>query len=397
MVIKVIIYGLGSGRENIEKCLKSEHEIIGYTDSYSNIKIFAGKRFYLLHELKNVEFDYIILAVGNEKICMEIKDNLVSNLNINKVKIVEFWKLYYFTLTSNVIDYRICENNYNYDGVVMGISHAEAGIDTKYLDGRWVNLAISHQDLYGNKKVLKYVFSKYKDYFANLEYVIIDLFDYVYFNYDVSMANAALDYLAHVFNIEEIEHNFKQNKQCDELKKKANTSYLYAKEKVLSEMEQNYIYTLFNDIHEDRYMGELKIKYSFIRKDEDDYMKPDYMPAFSKKRFPQTIKENIDNFKEILDMLLSINSEMKIWAILIPRYYTIEEIHKNLYVDWKREFEKIIYELKKEYNFNYINYKEYTPISSNNNFYADVAHLNKAGAIAFTSMLNETLINGNAE
>lgn len=39
--MKIIIYGLGSGRAIIEKCLKSEHEIIGYTDSFSEINLFA--------------------------------------------------------------------------------------------------------------------------------------------------------------------------------------------------------------------------------------------------------------------------------------------------------------------------------------------------------------------
>ena len=112
------------------------------------------------------------------------------------------------------------------------------------------------------------------------------------------------------------------------------------------------------------------------------------MPEIAKKHFNDTIQENIIIFKNILKFLYNLNNKIKIYTLLIPRYYTIENIHKTLYSDWKEEFEGIIHSVQKEYEFDYVNYKHYLPISKNNNFYADV---NATGAIAFTSLLNERI------
>lgn len=396
--MKIIIYGLGTGRIYIEHCLKPSHEIVGYTDSYSQISYFAGKRFYPLDELENTVFDYIILAISNRKVCESVKRQLQSNFHIVSDRIVEFWRLYYVTLDSNLIDYRILKNDMDYNGCVLGLSHAEVGINTDFLDGNWCNLAISSQDLYGNKKVLEYAYSRYEKRFANLKYVIIDMFDYVYFNYDTSMASNAMNYLGNVINIHGIRHHFKQNKLYEEMQNNITKSYLFCDNKILKESDRKKLEVLFEDVHKDEYIFrnyQREKSVHIINKSDDNYLKPMYMPAIAKKHFPETIKENINIFKELLEFLYSINSEIKIYAILLPRYYTIERIHRVIYQEWKEEFENIIKEFKKIMNFEFINYKEYAPISENNNFYADVSHLNQIGAIAFTSLLNETLIRHN--
>lgn len=396
--MRIILYGLGTGRTYIEGCIKPSHEIVGYTDSYSHIEYFAGKRFYSLEQLKDVEFDYIVLTLGNRKTCNAIKQQLQAQFNIHSDKIVEFWKLYYATLNCNLIDYRVLKKNGDYDGLVLGLSHAEVGINTDYLDGNWCNLAISSQDLYGNKKVLEYAYQKYRDSFINLKYVIIDLFDWVYFNYDTSMASNALNYLGNVMNIDGISHHFKRNKLYEEKQRNIEKSYLLSTDKVLEETHKRQLAELFGDIHQNEYIFnsyQSKVSVNIIDKADDNYLKPDYMPAIAKRHFPETIKENIDIFKDILEFLYNINNQIKIYAVLLPRYNTIETIHKTLYQQWKKEFMEIIHNIKKSYNFEFISYKDYQPISGNNNFYADVSHLNLTGSIALTSLLNETLIKQN--
>ena len=65
--MKIIIFGIGQGLELVEKKIKVQHHIIGYTDSYSKIKIFQGKPFYQLNEILKLNYDYIIITIKNGK------------------------------------------------------------------------------------------------------------------------------------------------------------------------------------------------------------------------------------------------------------------------------------------------------------------------------------------
>ena len=60
--MKIIIYGLGSGLEYIERNLREDNEIVGYSDSYADIGVFNGQPFYKPDKLKDVEYDFLILA-----------------------------------------------------------------------------------------------------------------------------------------------------------------------------------------------------------------------------------------------------------------------------------------------------------------------------------------------
>lgn len=42
----ILLYGLNEGTELVEKCLRSEHTIVGYSDSFSSISLWKGKPFY---------------------------------------------------------------------------------------------------------------------------------------------------------------------------------------------------------------------------------------------------------------------------------------------------------------------------------------------------------------
>lgn len=394
---KIIIYGLGEGRGYIEACLKADHQIIGYTDSNSKISVFNGRRFYPLEELKESGVDYIILAMENRKTCQEISAVLNSKYGIDENRVIDFWHFYYATLSVNLADYRVLEMKENIDGVILGLSHGEVGIHTDYLTGEWCNLAISSQDIYSNCKVFRYVYEKYTEKFTALKYVIFDLFDWIYFNYDTSMAGNALHYIGSVKNIPGIIHNLKKNKQL--LDRGFTEEGLPAKgirplKEDITEQERSVMTLLFENIHAKEWIyrkyGKRK-KYGIIEKECDDYCKPDYMPAIGKKHFYDTIQENILAFRELLNMLYQINGEMKIYAVLIPRYYIVESIHKNLYRQWKEEFEDIIEEIRKDYRFEYLNFKDYLPISGNHYFYSDVSHLNETGSAAFTSLLDSMI------
>ena len=76
--MKVILYGLGKGLEYVESNLKEAHEIIGYSDSFATIKVFKGKPFYMLEQLPEISFDYLIITVKNRKESWKIYE-LLSN------------------------------------------------------------------------------------------------------------------------------------------------------------------------------------------------------------------------------------------------------------------------------------------------------------------------------
>ena len=48
-----------------------------------------------------------------------------------------------------------------YEGLILGISHAEVGIAANRMTGNWANLAVSSQDIFYNYKTLEYCIGKY--------------------------------------------------------------------------------------------------------------------------------------------------------------------------------------------------------------------------------------------
>lgn len=95
-----------------------------------------------------------------------------------------------------------------------------------------------------------------------------------------------------------------------------------------------------------------------------------------------------------MKLLNKINKNIKIYLILIPRYYKVEQQHYILLKDFREEFNTIIAHFKESYNFHYWDMKNLEEISKNRWFYHDTAHLNYYGGLAFTSFLNDRMKNG---
>ena len=121
---------------------------------------------------------------------------MLDDIGISRSLIFDFDKMYDYSIPKPHID-RMMQNKHNekIEGVILGISHAEVGINTDYMKHNFVNFAKSHQDICYNLRALKYALSQYSDAFTNLKYAIIDLFDYYYFNYDTSRSSFAAAYV----------------------------------------------------------------------------------------------------------------------------------------------------------------------------------------------------------
>lgn len=393
--MKVIIYGLGKKSEFVKNKLKSNHEVIGYTDNKSTIEKFNGVKFYKLEELETINYDYIILSIDNEKASGVIKKYLNKKYKIEESKIVDFYYLYNNGVSTQKVD-RIMQDPNNkdgYDGIILGLSHSALGINPEYLKGNFCNLAVSSQDIYYSLKTLEYCIENYPDKIKNLKYVILDIFDYNYFNYDVSLTSDIINYFSWGgYNLDY--HNYEKNRNFtltveEELSKK-NCRLI----KPLKKEDRNIRDELFKNIYEDskkmfRDFATKEQRSSNIEKGSMDYCLPDNMPKYGSVRFDDTIKENKIHFVKMLDRIYEINKDIKIYTVLIPRYETMEEVHKIKYAHWKEEFEEFVFSLREKYKFKYLDFKNCKEINSNHEYFQDVAHLNYDGATAFTTLLDK--------
>ncbi|WMJ80690.1 hypothetical protein RBU49_00145 [Clostridium sp. MB40-C1] len=66
-----------------------------------------------------------------------------------------------------------------------------------------------------------------------------------------------------------------------------------------------------------------------VEKGFNDYCMPDNMPKYGSNRYDKTIEENKIHFEKTLKLLYKINPNIKIYAVMIPRYETVEESHKT--------------------------------------------------------------------
>lgn len=72
--MNLLVFGLGRGRAMVERFIKEEHNIIGYSDSYAKIEVFNGNPFYKYEELGSIRalYDFIVIAIWNPKTAWEV-------------------------------------------------------------------------------------------------------------------------------------------------------------------------------------------------------------------------------------------------------------------------------------------------------------------------------------
>ncbi len=140
----------------------------------------------------------------------QIYSLLIYGYDIKQKKILDFYGYYRSSVPLMVaerrMEYPLIDK---YKGMILGISHAETGIIARMFEQPFCNIAVSSQDIYYNLKALEYCYQKYRSKIEDLEYMVFDMFDYHYFNFDTSMSrNAHAYYTWGIFD----PHNFAQNK-----------------------------------------------------------------------------------------------------------------------------------------------------------------------------------------
>ncbi len=374
---KIIIYGLGGGGKLLESLINYEKaEIIAYADSFSNDLYYNNKPLYNKDKLKNVEFDYIIIAAVNKEISEKILEEL-EQMGIDKRKLFNFYEFIKYYYLKRKED-RLLENkNEEITGLILGISYAYRGINPELLEGCFYNFSSPSQDLYYNYERLEYIYNNYFDRIKNLQYVIFDLHCYDYFNYDCSMTISALDFLKQD-GFKMSLHNLKNNRNID----------MY---------DYSYKMNTFKDLicetniknNEDNIKFDLENEYGFFPIKEEEYMNTPKRIDFFKFHV-KTFSENVLLFDKILSLLYKINNEIKIYFVFLPVFRSeMKNINKS---DIPKRFMFSILEVfRMQYKFDILNFRYYKPIVSNKELFYDATHLNQKGAKVFTETLNNII------
>lgn len=403
--MRLIIYGLGREALYVKDMVKSPQYIVGFTDSFAEIEMFGGYKYYNLNELERLQYDYIIITLNQRKLSDEIKEMLVTNYHIKRECIINFFEMY----AEQKVDKVMSTCKQKCDGIILGISHAALGLNPQYMGGGYcVNLANGSEDIFYHYQVIKKCAEKYGAKIENIKYAIIDMYDYTIFNYDASLSNQILFYWSHGGMMENL-HNFHKNKNFLNSPINVMKEYGYFSltteslrklrskmfdEKLVKETLQNMysnkepVYLGFNDY---------PLEVQFCNGLPQEPFLPFDLHYMGEPRYPKTIEENIYLLEQTVKLLRGINSNIKIYFLLMPRYFILEQYHKILLQSYKSDFENIVGKFEKEFGIVYLNMKDTKTISKNPHFYRDTAHLNYYGAIAFTGILEKTIFDKSSE
>lgn len=123
----------------------------------------------------------------------------------------------------------------------------------------------------------------------------------------------------------------------------------------------------------------------------EEIQKYEYSRVTVTKKFDDTISENIDIFTELIHTFKSINPDIQIYTVVIPKYIETEKNDEKYLSMHKKYFNKLVSQLQESYNFIHLDLKEMSDISYHRNYYYDAAHLNYYGAMAATDFINKII------
>lgn len=374
--MRLLVYGLGRGADECRRLVRKEHEIIGYMDSLSHIKRYNARPFFPLCAIRELSFEYVIVTVCDLEAVRKICSMLVEEYGLPSEKIIVFWYVQNRELWRCKLEtYKLEE----IETIICGNSHATFAFLEEAMERPAINLATPANDLFYIKWILEKCMSEaYRNRFRRIRNIVIDLYDYNYFNVDVVRGSTYPLFLERGGVLAE------DNGHGDYRKFAAGCESCFdqAVMDLIFELDHK---PLGSDWHEyDRW--------THIGQDEYGAMGEQIMTSHVvNRRFEVTIKENKELLSELLVCLRKWKPDVNIIFTLCPRYITMEKKGEMLLGTWREEFEMLIEGYCRKFDACYRNYKGHSEISENHCFYYDVAHFNTVGGKAFTEILNEDL------
>lgn len=335
--------------------------------------------------------DYVILAFNNRKLSMILRRWLIEEFHLSDHNIVDYSDIVLYELPLMHVDriFEAYDDDY-YQGIILGLSHARVGICPEMIPINVADISVSAQDIYYNYSTLKYIISKYRNRLKNIQFAVYDVFDYTYLNYDVSLSNNACQYYKWGgYSLDP--HNFNSNKNFD-----------VDFDEFISSIQSNKLKTGV-----EHFCNECIIRGNFIKhynKAEVDMIgsrtktvSPEEVLAYDgdnslvNKRFESTIKENMELLNKTMELLKSINPNMRIKLVILPHYPQACRQIECKYKDVKKMFLDRMNSLSKMWDdVEFYDLKE-LPEFENEMYFYDCEHLNYFGAMKFTNVLNTVM------
>ncbi|WP_022773670.1 hypothetical protein [Butyrivibrio sp. AE2015] len=335
-------------------------------------------------------WDIIVTAFSNINLGISI-ENIIKQYRAGSAVILDFFKLRQVSRPMIAADTAMTNPYYDcYEGIIMGLSHAEMGILPDRLGlGNVANLAVSSQDLYYNYVTLEYCYTKYYEKIKNIKSAVIDMYDYSYFNFDSSKSAKIMNFIG-CGGYNKDKHNFDENKEYKGTEFERLVSAVEDYWKLGYDDEALEIWSMLFDtdmskLFENRYMNVNNIsqRVSIV---SDEQIEKFTLGRYTQQLFEKTIAENKECFVKIMELLYRINPDIQIYLTLLPRYEGVWQKEEILFSKWKEKFYEIIDGYKAKYKYEMFDYTR-NDIGKHRESYFDDSHFNFFGAMKFTDML----------
>jgi len=366
ILYRVLMFGTGNYSNIVENILRDNVLILAYVDndtskwnSKKNGKIIISSEL-----IDQYEFDYIIIGSQfNEEIYMQL-----SSMNIDKNKIFQYSKFTesYWNYYNAAINLFVSDEDIFYNVLVTGISYAALGFREDICIKEVLNFSFASQDIFYDYHTIKYLSENYKCKISKVKHIIIGLSCYS-FQYD--MSKSAMKGKAVLYY--EVLNNSHHFQDIDRIYEEYDINKKIANKLIRKNENGNYDFSLitapdFKNLEDKNAIGKKQAEMD------------------CNKNYPETVKENTEIFKDYLKLLKDNNIKPIVVVFPASRYYTM---HFSRRIE--DEFNKIITEMKKEYDFQFVDYFR-SDLFYDDDFH-DVSHLNRKGAEKFTKILNEII------
>ncbi len=267
-----------------------------------------------------------------------------------------------------------------YDGIVTGLSYIRQGIDLNSIHGRFLNFAIGGQDLFYSYQMFRYAYEHAKEP-QSIQYALIGLSPYI-FQYDMSAApyNAV---------VAERYYSFLRRMNHFAGAWIYKGAYHYAKDRLDQIMKEDFeeIYTTTEEEYFLNYERDLKsVVYDSGKLDEKGIQaEKESIEREYHKNYPKTEAFNIRILREYLEYL----KQRQVKAILVMPPMT-KLYQKYMSWDMYQDTMGILEKLQTEYAFTFVNLL--TDLELEDKYFRNSSHLNGAGAVKVTEVLNQYLL-----
>lgn len=364
---KAIVTGVNDLSINIEELIDFKKcRIVAFISDNSELqgKYIKDIPIFGRSAIPFINYDYLIIS-----------DYFNCNLEKKRVININDYKKYYY-------DYEIFRAYDSYfncqkpiDGFITGLSYAEVGIDTEQLSYDVINIAVSSQDLFYDYKWAKMILNN-QEIGATVKFAIIGM-SYYSFEYDLSksnLKNRVYNYYPffrtsrdHPFAQEIVNSYTKFEQVASEIFKKDYNTIFY---NLLKEKSDSWWNGMVSEVMD---KGKIEKDKWIIERDCD-------------KDYPETVQENTRILREYILLLKS----KKITPIIVicptSKHYHTDFSHRI-----KNEYKDIINKIKCEFDVEVFDYFDSNAFSDEDFYH--VSHLNKNGAMKFTKLLNDRLVN----